>query len=172
MLACVLQILKPDAIYFHTDMEPVGLYWEQTKLIPSLRVNYRKPPTQLFGETVKTPMFYTSHSNVDRVKVSPLRAPGQGGRVGEGQSGGGPGPSQHRCRVGVWESQSLVKTLEGDGQVRALHRSRIRASCRSRVGVVEGQVPALHRCWVGGGEATPEPYVQQIQGPDPDYRAC
>ena len=29
----------------------------------------RAPPTKLFGETVQEPKFYTSHSNVDRVKI-------------------------------------------------------------------------------------------------------
>jgi len=35
-----------------------------------LQVNYRQPPTTLYGEKIKEPFYYTSHSNVDRVKVS------------------------------------------------------------------------------------------------------
>ena len=65
----VHKILKPDVIYFHTDREPAGPYWEQAKKIPNFKINHRDPPTQLFGEPVKPPMFYTSHSNVDRVKI-------------------------------------------------------------------------------------------------------
>lgn len=63
------KVLDPDCIYFHTDIEPTGIYWEQAQLIPSLKVNYREPPTSLWGEKVKEPYYYTSHSNVDRIKV-------------------------------------------------------------------------------------------------------
>ena len=63
------QVLKPEVILFHTDRVPSGEYWEEAKNIPSLKVNYRNPPTTLFGEPVKKPKFYTSHSNVDRVKI-------------------------------------------------------------------------------------------------------
>ena len=35
-----------------------------------LQVNYREPPTTLYGERIKKPFYYTSHSNVDRVKVT------------------------------------------------------------------------------------------------------
>ena len=56
-------------IYFHTNKEPTGDYWEEAKKIPTLRVNHRDPPTSLFGESIKPPKFYTSHSNVDRVKI-------------------------------------------------------------------------------------------------------
>lgn len=34
-----------------------------------IQVNLRNPPLTLFGEPVKPPMYYTSHSNVDRVKI-------------------------------------------------------------------------------------------------------
>jgi len=34
-----------------------------------LQVNYRQPPTTLYGKKIKEPFYYTSHSNVDRVKV-------------------------------------------------------------------------------------------------------
>ncbi len=63
------KILKPDIIYFHTDRDPDGPYWERVKKIPNFRVMHRKPPLELYGEAIKEPMFYTSHSNVDRVKI-------------------------------------------------------------------------------------------------------
>jgi len=63
------KILKPDIIYFHTDKLPGGVYWERVKRLPDFKINYRSPPQQLFGEALKPPMFYTSHSNVDRVKI-------------------------------------------------------------------------------------------------------
>ena len=63
------KFIRPDVIYFHTDNVPVGKYWEHVKKIPGLKVNLRTPPFTLFGERVKTPLFYTSHSNVDRVKI-------------------------------------------------------------------------------------------------------
>ena len=37
--------------------------------LPSFEIKYREPPQSLFGEHVKGPYFYTSHSNVDRVKI-------------------------------------------------------------------------------------------------------
>lgn len=63
------KFIKPDVIYFHTDNEPTGEFWERTKKISRLKIIKRNPPTRLFGEDVKPPKFYTSHSNVDRVKV-------------------------------------------------------------------------------------------------------
>ena len=63
------KVLKPDIIYFHTDNEPIGEYWEQLKTIPSLKINHRKAPTSLFGEPLKKPAFYNSHSDVERIKV-------------------------------------------------------------------------------------------------------
>ena len=63
------KVLHPDRIMFHTDNPPVGDYWQQALQIENFQVVYRDPPTHLFGEVVKKPMFYTSHSNVDRVKI-------------------------------------------------------------------------------------------------------
>ena len=65
----VHKILKPDVIYFHTNREPTGRFWEQAKKIPNFKINHREPPTHLFGEPIKPALFKTSHSNVDRVKV-------------------------------------------------------------------------------------------------------
>ncbi|ELT89561.1 hypothetical protein CAPTEDRAFT_212320 [Capitella teleta] len=62
--------LKPDIIYFHTDFEPVGEYWEQAKRnLTKLQVVHRKPTTCLFGEPIKNPVWGTSQSNVDRLVV-------------------------------------------------------------------------------------------------------
>ena len=63
------KLINPDIIYFHTNREPNGPYFQRIKQLPNLKVMYREPPATLFGETVKEPIFYTSHSNVDRVKV-------------------------------------------------------------------------------------------------------
>ena len=63
------KILDPDVIYFHTNMEPTGEYWNVVKTLPKLKVVARDPPVSLFGESVKEPFYYTSHSNVDRVKI-------------------------------------------------------------------------------------------------------
>lgn len=66
----VYKIQKPEKIYFHTNREPVGKYWSKAKnKIKTLVVNYRDPPYTLFGEKVKKPLYYTSHSNIDRVKI-------------------------------------------------------------------------------------------------------
>ncbi len=63
------KILNPEVVYFHTNMEPTGTYWERVRSLPKLKVMYRDPPITLFGEKVKEPYYYTSHSNVDRVKI-------------------------------------------------------------------------------------------------------
>ncbi|ELU02941.1 hypothetical protein CAPTEDRAFT_222887 [Capitella teleta] len=63
------RVLAPDVIYFHTNFEPKGKYWEMVKKIPSLKIVHREPPTSLFGVRIKDPLFYTSHSNVDRIKI-------------------------------------------------------------------------------------------------------
>ena len=63
------KFLNPEVIYFHTDNEPTGEFWDRTKSLPKLKINKRDPPLKLYGEDVKPPHFYTSHSNVDRVKV-------------------------------------------------------------------------------------------------------
>ena len=63
------KFLNPDVIYFHTNKEPSGPYWDQVRSLPKVKVVHRDPPEELYGEEVKKPMFYTSHSNVDRVKV-------------------------------------------------------------------------------------------------------
>ncbi|CAD5117920.1 DgyrCDS6665 [Dimorphilus gyrociliatus] len=64
------RIQNPEKIIFHTNKEPVGKYWNEAKRqITSLNINYRQPPLKLFGEDVKKPLYYTSHSNVDRVKI-------------------------------------------------------------------------------------------------------
>ncbi|ESN91926.1 hypothetical protein HELRODRAFT_194482 [Helobdella robusta] len=63
------KILQPSHIFFHTNNPPVGKYWEAVLKLDNFVVNMRQPPTTLFNETVKPPQFYTSHSNVDRVKV-------------------------------------------------------------------------------------------------------
>ena len=65
----VHKILKPDVIYFHTNREPTGRFWEQAKKIPNLKINHRNPPTHLLGEPIEPALFYTSHSNVDRLKI-------------------------------------------------------------------------------------------------------
>lgn len=63
------KILQPDVIYFHTNIPPVGPYWQRVLKLPKLEVNYREPPITLYGQKIKEPFYYTSHSNVDRVKV-------------------------------------------------------------------------------------------------------
>jgi len=71
-MLCILsayKLLQPDVIYFHTNLEPIGPYWKRVVQLPKFKINYRQPPTTLFGEKVKDPAYYTSHSNVDRVKV-------------------------------------------------------------------------------------------------------
>lgn len=65
----VHKIMKPEKIYFHTNIEPTGPYWEQIKTLPRFIINYREPPVELFGDKIKPPMYYTSHSNVDRTKI-------------------------------------------------------------------------------------------------------
>ena len=63
------KLINPTVILFHTDNEPTGTYWERVKKLPKFKVVKRDPPTKLFGEVVHPPKFYTSHSNVDRLKV-------------------------------------------------------------------------------------------------------
>ena len=65
----VHKIVNPEVIYFHTDREPSGTYWEHAKKIPNFKINYRNPPTQLFGKPIKPPRYHTSNSNVDRLKI-------------------------------------------------------------------------------------------------------
>ena len=61
--------IQPDVIYFHTDVPPFGPYWEKVKRLPNLKINHRKPPQTVLGERIKKPLYYTSHSNVDRLLV-------------------------------------------------------------------------------------------------------
>ena len=63
------KFINPTEILFHTDNEPVGTYWDRVKKLPKFKVVKRAPPKTLFGEAVRPPKFYTSHSNVDRLKV-------------------------------------------------------------------------------------------------------
>ena len=63
------KFIKPDVIYFHTNNPPIGKYWERVKRLKRLKINKRQPPLEAFGETIKTPLYYTSHSNVDRILV-------------------------------------------------------------------------------------------------------
>jgi hypothetical protein len=62
--------IRPDVIYFHTDLEPIGEYWETAKKnLTTLKVLHRKPTTCLFGEPIKNPVWETSQSDVDRLVV-------------------------------------------------------------------------------------------------------
>ena len=63
------KILRPDIIYFHTDHAPTGKYWAMASALPSVKVVYRQPPRTLFGEKTKLPVYQSSDSNVDRVKI-------------------------------------------------------------------------------------------------------
>ena len=63
------RLMKADKIYFHTNNEPVGKYWEEVKKLPNFIVTKRKPPTELFGVKLKQAVYVTSNSNADRVKV-------------------------------------------------------------------------------------------------------
>ncbi|ELU02943.1 hypothetical protein CAPTEDRAFT_197966 [Capitella teleta] len=63
------KMLQPDSIYFHTNMQPYGKYWDRVMNLPSLSIVHRNPPRELYGEKIKDPVFYTSHSNVDRLKI-------------------------------------------------------------------------------------------------------
>ena len=63
------KLINPSVILFHTDHTPVGKYWERVVKLPKFKVVKREPPTKLFGDDVRAPKFYTSHSNVDRLKV-------------------------------------------------------------------------------------------------------
>ncbi|ELU09498.1 hypothetical protein CAPTEDRAFT_200369 [Capitella teleta] len=64
------KFLKPDAIYFHTNLEPIGEYWEQAKKkLTTLKIMHRTPTTCLFDEPIKNPVWGTSQSNVDRLVV-------------------------------------------------------------------------------------------------------
>ena len=65
----VHKFIKPDIIYFHTDTPPTGKYWDRIQKLPELKINKRKPPHEAFNEKIKDPLYYTSHSNVDRVLV-------------------------------------------------------------------------------------------------------
>ncbi|XP_077985636.1 uncharacterized protein LOC144440206 [Glandiceps talaboti] len=49
-LASVYQVMKPDKIFFYTDCEPEGEYWNQVSLIPQLEVKYMKGPTEVGGK--------------------------------------------------------------------------------------------------------------------------
>ena len=62
-------MLRPDVIYFHSNIEPTGDYWDQAKKIENFTVNKRQPPTFVFGQGIQEPQSETGHSNVDRVKV-------------------------------------------------------------------------------------------------------
>lgn len=44
-------------------------YLIQVRNFSKLTIIHHNPPTRIFGEDVKPPGFYTSHSNVDRVKI-------------------------------------------------------------------------------------------------------
>lgn len=63
------QVIKPQAILFHTNAEPIGDYWQRVKNVPSLKVVHRKPSLCLFGYVIKVPYYETSSSNVDRLRV-------------------------------------------------------------------------------------------------------
>jgi len=38
------KILKPDVIYFHTNIPPIGPYWQRVLRLPSLKVRVRPEP--------------------------------------------------------------------------------------------------------------------------------
>ena len=63
------RFMKPDVIYFHTNIRPIGEYWERVLQVPSLKIVDRKPTTCVFGKPILNPLFGTSGSNVDRLIV-------------------------------------------------------------------------------------------------------
>ncbi|XP_077991086.1 uncharacterized protein LOC144445420 [Glandiceps talaboti] len=49
----VHKVMKADRILFHTDFEPSGLYWEETKeKVTTLEVVHRDPPLTVFNQTL------------------------------------------------------------------------------------------------------------------------
>lgn len=63
------KFIHPTTILFHTNHPPVGPYWQSVLQLDTFVVNKREPPINLFGQPLKPPPFYTSYSNVDRVKI-------------------------------------------------------------------------------------------------------
>ncbi|ELT96741.1 hypothetical protein CAPTEDRAFT_196653 [Capitella teleta] len=62
--------LKPTAIYFHTNHEPIGEYWDEVKRkLTTLKVVPRQPTTCLFNEPITNPVYDTSQSDLDRLAI-------------------------------------------------------------------------------------------------------
>ena len=60
-------IVSPE--YLMSLMQPRDHWSSSTESLLDWQVMKREPPLMLFGEPVKEPMFYTSHSNVDRIQI-------------------------------------------------------------------------------------------------------
>ena len=63
------KFIKPSIIYFHTNKVPTGQYWDKVRKLPELKIVHREPTSVLYGEKIKKPVFETSASDVDRVKI-------------------------------------------------------------------------------------------------------
>ena len=61
------RLLQADQIYFHTNKEPIGPYWNQVRHL--VTVIHREPTRILFGKPVKRPKYETSDSDVARVET-------------------------------------------------------------------------------------------------------
>ncbi len=61
------KILNPEVIYFHTNNVPHGKHWDEVKEF--VKINKREPSRELLGQKVKLPIYDTSDSDVDRLRM-------------------------------------------------------------------------------------------------------
>ncbi len=61
--------IQPEVIFFHTNMEPTGEYWERVLSLPSFHVIYREYTLCFNDNFLKAPAHKEAPSNVDRMRV-------------------------------------------------------------------------------------------------------
>ncbi|XP_077980073.1 uncharacterized protein LOC144435351 [Glandiceps talaboti] len=67
-LVSAYKVMQPDKIYFHTNCEPEGRWWNEVKLIPILEVKYIEPPVKIFDQELN--LNWPEHqSDVARLEV-------------------------------------------------------------------------------------------------------
>ncbi|XP_077861758.1 uncharacterized protein LOC144342563 [Saccoglossus kowalevskii] len=64
----VYKIMKAETIFFHTDCEPSGEFWEETIHITNLVVVHRQPPVSVFNKSIN-PEWPEHQSDVARLQI-------------------------------------------------------------------------------------------------------
>ena len=63
-----VKVLKPDKIYIHMNMEPVGRHWDAIRKLPRVAIHGTNVPTEILGEKLKEGGYFTEPSNICRIK--------------------------------------------------------------------------------------------------------